>query len=147
MYLSDLILEATTPDNWTVRAPLIWSDPIYGAITVPVGFSSDLASIPRALRSLEAFDPNGISRRPAVTHDWLYGGDRSRGKEWADAFLRAALLAEGMGEDLAYTYWLAVHEFGLAAWNGDKALAAAWARGPLTDDQKRSAIGRVAGSD
>lgn len=130
MYLSALILEATTPDHWAVRAPLIWSDPVFGEITVPVGFSSDLASIPRALRGLEAFDPNGISRRPAVTHDWLYGGDRSHGKDWADSFLKAALEAEGMGRELAYAYWLAVHECGGAAWDGDKATAIVWARGP-----------------
>lgn len=147
MYLSDLILEATTPDEWTVRAPLIWSDPIFGHIEVPVGFQTDLASIPRALRGLEAFDPNGISRRPAVTHDWLYGGDRSHGKGFADSFLRAALKVEGMAPELAEVYYLAVHDFGLAAWNGDRATAAVWARGPLTDDQKRSAIGRVAGAD
>jgi hypothetical protein len=111
----------------------------FGSITVPVGFETDLASIPRALRGLEDFDPDGISRRPAAMHDWLYGGDRSHGKAWADAFLRVALIAEGMAPDLAFTWWLAVHEFGGAAWDGDRAKAVLWARGPLTAADKEAA--------
>ena len=39
-------------------------------ITVPVGFRTDFASIPRAFKSL--FSPTGCYGKAAITHDYLY---------------------------------------------------------------------------
>lgn len=120
MYLTLLDLDATAiPDIWILAAPLAWSDPVRGSIIVPAGFKTDLASIPRALRNLPMLDPDGVSRRPAVTHDWLYGGDRSRGKDFADDFLYDALLAEGAGRATAWAIWAGVHYFGQIPWDND----------------------------
>ena len=88
-------------------------------ITVPKGFITDMASIPHLIDWLPNLDRTGLSRRPAALHDWLYGGDRSRGKDVADKTLRAALLAEGMSPVGAYEYWLAVSKFGRSSWDGD----------------------------
>jgi len=109
------------PDLWTVRAPLVWDDPVYGHLVVPAGFVTDLASIPRLFRNLPFLDPNGLSRRPAVVHDWLYGSveGRAHGKEFADNFLRAALLSEGASPAVAQTFFLAVHLFGSGPWDDD----------------------------
>lgn len=109
------------PDLWTVQAPLVWCDPVYGRLEVPAGFVTDLASIPRLFRNLPWLDPNGLSRRPAVVHDWLYGSTagRARGKQFADSFLRAALLAEGAGKSSAQSFYLAVHWFGRSSWDED----------------------------
>lgn len=123
MFFTRLRLEASdTPDEWIVTTPLVWSDQRFGCLIVPVGTVTDLASIPRRLRDWEIFDPNGRSRRAAVAHDWLYA-DGTRGKAFADDFLRAALLAEGLTSHGAAAYYLAVKWFGGAAWRSHRATA------------------------
>lgn len=119
MFFTPLCIVADPlPDYWVVYRPLYWNDPVYGIIEVPEGFRTDLASIPRIFRNLQTFDPNGVSRRPAAGHDWLYA-ERSKGKDFADRFLRDALIAEGMSRADADVYYEAVHLFGESSWNSD----------------------------
>jgi hypothetical protein len=123
MFLTRLSIEdADEPDQWVVIRPLVWSDPVYGWLIVPAGTKTDLASIPRFLRDWRAFDPNGPSRRAAVLHDWLYA-DGTRGKEFADNCLRAALLAEGVTPKVAAAFYWAVRLFAGPAWRGHRASA------------------------
>lgn len=115
MYKTALTLRADPrPDLWVVAEPLIWSDSKYGTLVVPVGFVTDLASTPFHV------DDNGPSRRPSATHDALYKLLRRLGKDFADAFLRDAILAEGGGHLRAWVYWCGVRTvFGRRAWDGD----------------------------
>jgi hypothetical protein len=117
----ELIEIKDRPDFWHFGAPLVWEDEFNGEIVVPKGFITDMASIPHAIDWLPNLDRDGISRRPAALHDWLYGGDRTRGKIAADIILRAALIAEGMGNIGAFEYWYAVHAFGQSSWDDDNA--------------------------
>ena len=130
MFTTELVLQADAgrDDIWIVRAPLIWCNAEFGRICVPVGFRTDLASIPRAMRNLPAFDPNGRSRRPAVVHDWLYVTQPCP-KDVADRFLRTAMLAEGAPHVDAEAFYEAVHLFGESAWHtgGAATVAAAFA--------------------
>lgn len=122
MFLTPLELIADPrPDLWRLGAPLVWCDPLFGRLEVPTGFVTDLASIPRLFRNLPWLDPDGVSRRPATLHDWLYGSPtgRLKGKEIADSFLRAALLAEGASKAVAQTFYLAVHWGGGSSWDSD----------------------------
>lgn len=122
MFLSQLELIADPqPDLWRLGAPLVWCDPTYGRLEVPTGFQTDLASIPRIFRNLPWLDPDGLSRRPAALHDWLYGSKQGRsfGKQFADSFLRAALESEGASQACAGTFYYAVHWFGGSSWDGD----------------------------
>lgn len=114
----DLIAIDGRPDLWRFGAPLVW-EAGNETITVPKGFITDMASIPHLIDWLPNLDRDGLSRRPAALHDWLYGGDRTRGKDAADNVLRAALLAEGMGNVGAFEYWYAVSKFGRSSWDGD----------------------------
>lgn len=117
-FLTPLILAADPqPDMWIIDTSLIWDDPIYGTITVPKGFRTDLASIPRFLRGISFLDPNGVSRRPAAVHDWLYALQRD--KRRADNFLRDSLLAEGANQATAHLFYYGVHWFGGPAWESD----------------------------
>lgn len=121
MFSTPLILEAAPdPDFWILRGPLVWCDPIFGRIVAPVGFRTDLASIPRTLRNLPDFDPNGRSRRAAVMHDWLYSW-QGLGKDRSDDFLRAAMVAEGCSAATAEAFHDAVKWFGHYAWTDDAA--------------------------
>lgn len=122
MFLTRLRLEASdAPDEWIVCAPLVWMDHEFGYLVVPVGTVTDLASIPRGLRDWEIFDPNGRSRRSAVMHDWLYL-DGTRGKPYADDFLRSALICEGLSPSAAAAFYFAVKWFGGPAWRSYRAV-------------------------
>lgn len=99
---------------WIVRAPLIWATE-KETITVPAGFETDLASIPRMVQGVPGFAPTGLSRRPAVLHDYLYAsGDRPRME--ADRLLYEALRAELVPEPIARTFYRAVRLFGERPW-------------------------------
>jgi hypothetical protein len=119
MFTSELVLEvAVVQDNWTVMQNLIWKDDKFGTLVCPRGFYTDLASIPRILRNIPMLDPDGLSRRPAVMHDWLYAW-RGISKDNADEFLKEALLSEDATSETAEIFYMAVHEFGQAAWDLD----------------------------
>ncbi len=119
MFLTPACLDADiSPDMWIVAAPLVWNDAVFGRVEVPCGFRTDLASIPRAVRLLPQFDPNGISRRPAIVHDWLYAW-RGWSKARADLFLEAALLAEGETPRVASLFYYGVKWFGNSSWAND----------------------------
>lgn len=136
MFLTPLALRgAPTPDLWVIDAPLVWCDPTFGRISVPVGFITDLASTPFHIGD------TGVSRRPAAVHDALYRLGRAKGKPWADAFLRASLKAEGGGRCRALVYYLGVHWFGRAAYAGDAVLDASAFETPGAFDAYRRGPG------
>lgn len=115
LYVRDMAIQ----DLWVVVQPLVWLDAEFGRIEVPVGMTTDLASIPRALRNLPELDPDGPSRRAAVCHDFLYdrSAGRAHGKDFADRFLRAALVVEGCGDISANLFYQAVRDFGQSSWD------------------------------
>lgn len=124
MFMSALVLrEAPERDMWILAEPLVWvaakrtswRDTAPG-FTVPAGFMTDLASIPRVARNLPAFDPNGVSRKAAVGHDWKYWL-QSGTKDEADLFLREAMLAEGCTYLEADAFYAAVKWFGQSSWD------------------------------
>lgn len=107
MFQTELVLRETPRDDfWSVVFPLIWFDGV-NLITVPVGALTDLASIPRIFRNLPMLDPDGVSRAPAVLHDWLYR-THQLSKAQADETLRLAIIARGGNAFDARAYWLGV---------------------------------------
>lgn len=80
-------------------------------ITVPQGFITDLASVPRLPVMFMAFE--GKARRSAVLHDFLY--ERQYPRAWADAVFYAAMKNEVNNLD-QYLMWLAVRLGGQSAW-------------------------------
>lgn len=110
MFLNDLVLKADpVPNMWVVVLPLVWFDETYGRLVVPQGFRTDLASTPLHL-------DDGYTRPEAVAHDALYNLGQALGKDFADRFLRDALLACGCGRMRSQVYYLGVHWFGGFAW-------------------------------
>lgn len=93
MFKSRLRLEATEPGEWALIRDMEWDGAGFRVI-VPKGFITDLASIPRIFRAM--FDRNGLSRRPAVLHDWLYCSQKYS-RSTADWLFLQALKAEGVG--------------------------------------------------
>lgn len=65
-----------------------------GKLAVPMGFVTDLASIPRALWWWQS--PHEGTLAPAILHDYLYW-EQSCTKDQADAIMYLAMMQVGMG--------------------------------------------------
>lgn len=61
-------------ETWTLTAPLVYQTDIElsigNIITVPTGFVTDLATVPRW--PFTYWIAGGKAKRPAVIHDWMY---------------------------------------------------------------------------
>ena len=108
---------------YELLAPLTYrSDVLACEFTVPAGFVTDLASVPR--RPLEWWIAGGRGNDAAVLHDWLYTTHAVNGKPvtraQADALLREALPLCDAGAP-AGLMWLAVRLGGgvSGAWGAD----------------------------
>jgi hypothetical protein len=107
-------LRAYKPDEWVLLLALIYMAKNGTRYVAPRGFITDLASIPRLLRAL--FDINGLSRAPAVLHDFLYCMHYTTRAE-ADALLLEALEAVGVGWATRWSMYLGVRSGGWMYWN------------------------------
>jgi Protein of unknown function (DUF1353) len=108
------------PGVWVVWENCTWKDPVYGTVTLPIGFRTDLASTPQFVRSSPQFDPTGVSRLPAAFHDGAYARLWGWTKDKADQFLRDSLIVSGATPELAQMYYQAVNLFGADSWKSDE---------------------------
>jgi hypothetical protein len=86
------------------------------AVTIPIGFVTDLASIPRVFWSL--LSPHARYTYPAIVHDYLYW-KQPCDRDTADRVLRLAMEDVGVGEATAVTIYEAVHIGGASAWSSN----------------------------
>lgn len=86
----------------------------FGAVHVPNGFVTDLASIPRAFWSL--IRPEGRHAYAAVVHDYLYW-IQARPRLEADEILRIAMQDSDVGLRIRNTVFEAVRAGGQLAWD------------------------------
>lgn len=95
--------------RFKLKEPLLYFSKILGEITVPEGFVTDFASVPRLpLAYLAAGD---TAHRPAVVHDYLYScADVERST--ADAVFLEAMEAVGVPWWRRRIMWAAVRSFG-----------------------------------
>lgn len=109
--------------HWIVKEPLIY---IVGAskesVTVPVGFVTDLASIPPALQSL--IQQNGSYLLPAVVHDYLYWKQTCT-RAQADGIFRLAMIEHKVSRVHQAAIFQAVRAAGEYAWSGNASERAA----------------------
>lgn len=80
-------------------------------ITIPKGFITDLASIPKPLWPVLAPQYAGFVY-PAILHDFFYRCPDNVTREYADDVFYYALKAEGISTYTAYKLWLGVRTFG-----------------------------------
>lgn len=87
-------------------APLVYRSDLLGrAVTVPAGFLTDFASVPRIPIAFLA--AGGCANAAAVIHDWLYT-THEVDRATADAVFREAILAGGDPAWRAWLMWLGV---------------------------------------
>jgi hypothetical protein len=106
--------------HWLLTRELHWDDPEEAwTVIVPVGFSTDLASIPRAFWPV--FPPHGRYAPAAVVHDWLYWAQHVNGelisRRYADHVLRTASGELGVSWATRWAMWSAVRVGGGGRWN------------------------------
>ena len=91
-------------------------------ITVPAGFDTTFASIPRVLWAL--LPPTGRYGKAAVVHDWLYAAG-TRPRSAADLIFRQAMAVLGVSKVKRWGMYVAVRLFGRVAWVRHRAAAGA----------------------
>ncbi|MBS0164842.1 MAG: DUF1353 domain-containing protein [Nitrospira sp.] len=102
----------TAPISWTPNP----GQERYKAVTVPKGFVTDLASIPRIFFS--ALRPDGEYAYAAVVHDYLYW-TQTRSRDEADDILKIAMEDFKVGTVTVGAIYAAVRVAGKTAWNGN----------------------------
>ena len=118
----NLILEELPISNTNVKWKLK-EDVVYTVvktnevITVPKGFMTDLAQIPRALWFLYA--PFGRYQKSAVVHDYLYSKQYTTRKE-ADQIFYEAMKDDKVATGIRHLIHLFVGMFGWYAWKQNK---------------------------
>lgn len=90
------------------------SDIVKRTFTVPVGFYTDFASVPRLGILYAAL--GDTAHEPAVIHDWLYY-TAAVPRDAADAVLLEAMAVIGMPAWRRYPIWWGVRIGGWYAWN------------------------------
>jgi hypothetical protein len=86
--------------------------------TVPVGFTTDFASVPRIVPAIYAL-LGDTAHEPATVHDWLYYAAVTT-REAADNVLREAIMVFGIPAWRATLFFWGVRLGGWAAWNGHR---------------------------
>ncbi|MEQ9728501.1 DUF1353 domain-containing protein [Pseudomonas sp. WHRI 8822A] len=95
------------PDRktWRLLAPFSYLDPGHGLVTVPAGFISDFASVPRLPLTYALLGAYGHAA--AVLHDWLYSTTTLSRAE-ADRVFLNALRSSGIARWRAWLMYAGV---------------------------------------
>ena len=104
---------------YTLLAPLVYEN-----LTVPAGFSSDGASVPRFFWRIVFPPGDNRALRAAFLHDYIY---RTHPAGWnraaADELFRRVLIEDGISRNSANMAYWGVRLFGSSAWNAGGAAA------------------------
>ena len=101
--------------TWRLLADFRYlSDVAMQQFTVPQGFVTDFASVPRIPLVFDWLGDRG--NLAATLHDWLYSA-KPVSRELADAILKEALLVQGVGHIEAAAIYLGVRIGGASHYN------------------------------
>ena len=114
------LLSPNQDGTWTLMADWrVWIDGEY--YTIPLGFKTDGASIPRFLWRLCGHPMEAPRIYLAIIHDWFYsGGCPGVTRSYADAVFRDGQICVGAKTTHAYVEWLALRLCGRSHWHETK---------------------------
>ncbi|OHD22919.1 MAG: hypothetical protein A2Y38_19855 [Spirochaetes bacterium GWB1_59_5] len=95
--------------SWRLTAPFVYESDIAGVITVPAGFVTDFASVPRV--PIAFWLTGDTAHDAAVIHDYLYSTGQVQ-RATADAVLLEAAELTGVPAWRRYAMYYAVRAFG-----------------------------------
>lgn len=101
--------------EWTLDSAFSYDSSV-GTLTVPAGFVTDFASVPRLFWNI--LPPFGRYGKAAIVHDYLYRTPGYVSRPVADALFLEAMKVLGVGRLIRYTMYLAVRAFGAGAYKG-----------------------------
>ncbi|CAG9205866.1 conserved hypothetical protein [Burkholderia gladioli] len=114
----ELVSDSTNSGRgtWRLTAPLIYqSDVADKVFTVPAGFETDFASVPRApVAFLLAADS---AHEASTVHDFLYTAPHPVNRSMADAVLKEASIVSGVPAWRAWLMWGGVRIGGGGHWD------------------------------
>jgi hypothetical protein len=103
--------------------PITWKpnpgQEAFPTVTVPIGFVTDFASIPRMFWSM--LPPDGLYTYPAIVHDFLYW-HQSTSRQVADQIMRFAMEDFRVSTVVSGAIYRSVDLFGGSAWSENKKL-------------------------
>lgn len=101
--------------TWQLLTDLVYQSDIIGTtLTIPAGFITDFASLPRAPFVFVVFGDR--AHKAAVVHDWLYT-THFYTREESDNVFYEAMIASGMHPDIAKMMFEGVRLFGASHWD------------------------------
>lgn len=112
----DLVVENVGNRKWKVIAPLTYLfsvDGIDQAITVPVGYVTDFASVPRLFWVM--FPPDGKYTKAAVIHDYLCDNPKkfTHTRKQTDYIFLTAMLESGVSRLKSFILFSAVRFYAI----------------------------------
>lgn len=116
-FQSALDVRQISETNWQLLAPLCYySEGLGRQITVPTGFVTDFASVPRW--PFIYWFTGGKAQAPAVLHDWFYRTNTEDiTRAGADALLAEAMEAIGYWKIRSWLVWLGVRIGGASSYD------------------------------
>lgn len=123
-----LNLGVWVPGEWLVLGDMGYTALDGSVYVIPQRFITDLASIPRLLRSIYTVDDE--TRLPATLHDWLYCS-HAVSRAQADALFLEALGRAGVGWTKRNAMYSAVRVGGWKYWNARTGIQADDFFGPI----------------
>ena len=112
-FTTELDIQLIDEDKlWKLNSPLVYQSDKNGIITVPPGFITDLASVPRIPFVYDKW--GNRAHREAVLHDYLYCYDSIPVVDFgvANALFLEAMKSRGVKEDIYLPMYEAVCCFG-----------------------------------
>jgi hypothetical protein len=112
-FLTSLKVAREDGGAWTLTKPLIYDSEILDRrITVPPGFETDFASVPR-LPLVYLLYGGDVADEAAVIHDFLYShGAGLVPRDICDGVFREAMQAQGVAGWRRWPMWVGVRLFG-----------------------------------
>lgn len=107
-FLTKLNVECIDDDRWRLVTPLLYESDIAGTITVPAGFETDFASVPRLPVAYLFFGDE--AHMAAVVHDYLCRY-QTVPRKTADKVFKEAMRVSGVGWK-RFPMYLAVRIYG-----------------------------------
>tara|TARA_R110000868_G_scaffold6786_3_gene37808 strand:- start:45 stop:413 length:369 start_codon:yes stop_codon:yes gene_type:complete len=98
-YFETALVAEAVDGGWMLHEELVYHSDILGrVVTVPAGYKTDLASVPRLLRWIVPV-ANAKNRKAAVVHDYLctHGDGVVKNQKQSDKVFREALGVLGLG--------------------------------------------------
>jgi len=118
-FLSELQVENATPRDdgtWRLTAPLVYQSDVAGqTFTVPPGFVTNFASVPRLIVAYALF--GNTSNEAATVHDFLYSKPAKVPRDVADAVFKEASAVTGVAAWRRFCMWAGVRLFGGSHYN------------------------------